>query len=165
MPEIISTTRRQFQQPTDPACSYPKTYYSTKFSTCTAVRVDSSGVYTCTTRLFRRCHLTRTKFLVQLRAVRIEWHSLYACTRRILCLCLIHPCRHPKKFHLSKILEVVSRPEFAQDHESGLRSDRGRVALCDFSKQWVNQNDFSLMSERTVHDTIRILDLHVSGYY
>ena len=40
---------------------------------CTAVRVDSSGVYTW---LYGRCHLTRT-------AVRIEWYSLYACTRRI----------------------------------------------------------------------------------
>jgi hypothetical protein len=28
--------------------------------------------------------------------------------------------------------KVVSRPEFAQDHESGLRSDRGPVVLCDF---------------------------------
>jgi hypothetical protein len=34
----------------------------------------------------------------------------------------------------SRILEAVSRPEFAQDHESGLRSDRGPVVLCDFSK-------------------------------
>ena len=32
----------------------------------------------------------------------------------------------------SRILEAVSRPEFAQDHESGLRSDRGPVVLCDF---------------------------------
>jgi hypothetical protein len=30
--------------------------------------------------------------------------------------------------------ETVSRPEFAQDHESGLRYDRGPVVLCDFSK-------------------------------
>ena len=30
--------------------------------------------------------------------------------------------------------KVESRPEFAQDHESGLRSDRGPVVLCDFSK-------------------------------
>ena len=29
---------------------------------------------------------------------------------------------------------VESRPEFAQDHESGLRSDRGPVVLCDFLK-------------------------------
>ena len=32
-------------------------------------------------------------------------------------------------FFLKKILEVVYRPEFAQDHESGLRSDRGPVVL------------------------------------
>ena len=36
------------------------------------------------------------------------------------------------KFRFSKILEVVSRPEFAQDHESGLRFDRGPVVLFDF---------------------------------
>ena len=37
---------------------------------------------------------------------------------------------------VSKILEVVFRPEFAQDHESGLRSYRGPVVLLvfDFSK-------------------------------
>ena len=39
-----------------------------------------------------------------------------------------------QKIPFSKILEVVSRPEFALDHESGLRSDRGPVVLCDFSK-------------------------------
>jgi hypothetical protein len=40
----------------------------------------------------------------------------------------------PKKDE--KVLEVVSidTPEFAQDHKSGLRSDRGPVVLCDFSK-------------------------------
>ena len=34
----------------------------------------------------------------------------------------------------SKILELISRPEFVRDHESGLRSDRGPVVLRDFSK-------------------------------
>ena len=33
----------------------------------------------------------------------------------------------------SKILELISRPELARDHESGLRSDRGPVVLRDFS--------------------------------
>jgi hypothetical protein len=49
-----------------------------------------------------------------------------------------------QKFPFSKILEVVSRPEFAQDHESGLRSDRGPVLLCDFSKLrfWKSPYDF-----------------------
>ena len=51
----------------------------------------------------------------------------------ILCLCSTLHGRHPKK-SFSKILEAVSRPEFAQDHESGLRSDRGPVVLCGFSK-------------------------------
>jgi hypothetical protein len=47
-----------------------------------------------------------------------------------------------------KILEVVFRPEFAQDHESGLRSDQGPAVLlhvvCDFSKLrfWKPPYDF-----------------------
>ena len=42
------------------------------------------------------------------------------------------------------ILQVGSRPEFAQDHESGLRSDRGPVVQCDFSKLrfWKSPYDF-----------------------
>jgi hypothetical protein len=44
------------------------------------------------------------------------------------------PWSSPKKI-VYENSEVVSRPEFAQDHESGLRSDRrGPVVLCDFSK-------------------------------
>jgi hypothetical protein len=41
-------------------------------------------------------------------------------------------------------MEVVSRPEFAEDHESGLRSDQGLVVLCDFSKLrfWKSPYDF-----------------------
>jgi hypothetical protein len=44
----------------------------------------------------------------------------------------------------SKILELISRPEFARDHESGLRSDRGPVVLRDFSKLqfWKSPYDF-----------------------
>ena len=45
------------------------------------------------------------------------------------------PGLHAKMF-VSKILEVVSRPEFAQDHISGLRSDRGPLVLCDFSMRF-----------------------------
>ena len=49
-----------------------------------------------------------------------------------------------QKLSFSKILEVGSSPEFAQDHESGLRSDRGPVVLCDFSKLrfWESPYDF-----------------------
>jgi hypothetical protein len=49
-----------------------------------------------------------------------------------------------QKIPFSKILEVVSRPEFAQDHGSGLKSDRGPVVLCDFSKLrfWKSPYDF-----------------------
>ena len=38
------------------------------------------------------------------------------------------------KILFSKVLEVVSGPYFAEDNESGLRSDQGQVVLCDFSK-------------------------------
>ena len=34
----------------------------------------------------------------------------------------------------SKILDIVYRPKFAQDHKSGPRSDRDPIVLCDFSK-------------------------------
>ena len=51
----------------------------------------------------------------------------------VLCLCLTRPGRHPKKL-FSKIMEVVSRPKVAEDHESGPRSDQGPVVLCDFSE-------------------------------
>ncbi len=45
---------------------------------------------------------------------------------------------------VSTLPQVESRPEFAQDHESGLRSDRGPVVLCDFSKLrfWKSPYDF-----------------------
>ena len=41
-----------------------------------------------------------------------------------------------QKLSVSTLPKVESRPEFAKDHESGLRSDRGPVVLpvCDFSK-------------------------------
>jgi hypothetical protein len=54
------------------------------------------------------------------------------------------------KNSLSKILEVVSRPEFAKDHESGLRSDRGPEVLCDFSKLrfWKSPYDFLILYGR-----------------
>jgi hypothetical protein len=51
----------------------------------------------------------------------------------VLCLCVTCRGRHSKN-PFSKILDVVSIPEFAQDHESALRSDVGPVVLCDFSK-------------------------------
>jgi hypothetical protein len=49
-----------------------------------------------------------------------------------------------QKLPVSTLLKVDSRPEFAQDHESGLRSDRGPVVLCDFSKFrfWKSPYDF-----------------------
>ena len=56
------------------------------------------------------------------------------------------PWSSPKKFPFSKILEVVSRPEFAQDHESGLRSDRGPVVLCDFSKLRFRKSPYEFLN-------------------
>jgi hypothetical protein len=40
------------------------------------------------------------------------------------------------KSEVSTLPKVESRPEFSQDHESGLRSDRGpvHVVLCDYSQ-------------------------------
>jgi hypothetical protein len=46
--------------------------------------------------------------------------------KSLLWICITRPGR-PQKFSFSKILEVVSRPEFVQDHESGFRSDRGPI--------------------------------------
>ena len=51
-------------------------------------------------------------------------------------------CKHPSAgvnktkfvFDLYADAKVVSGPEFDNDHESGLRSDRKPVVLCDFSK-------------------------------
>ena len=63
----------------------------------------------------------------------------------ILCLCSTLHGRHPKK-SFSKILEAVSRPEFAQDHESGLRSDRGPVVLCDFSKLRFRKSPYDFLN-------------------
>ena len=42
--------------------------------------------------------------------------------------------------------KVESRPEFAQDHESGLRSDRGPVVLCDFSKLRFRKSPYDFLN-------------------
>ena len=47
---------------------------------------------------------------------------------------------------VSKFLEVVSRPEFAQDHKSGLRSDRGPLVLCDFSKLRFQKSPYDFLN-------------------
>jgi hypothetical protein len=52
----------------------------------------------------------------------------------VLSVCLSTPRVVTQKLPVSTLLNVESRPEFTQDHESGLRSDRGPVVLCDFSK-------------------------------
>jgi hypothetical protein len=50
------------------------------------------------------------------------------------CLFAEAPLVVTQKLPVSTLPKVESRPEFAQDHESGFRSDRGPVVLCDFSK-------------------------------
>jgi hypothetical protein len=52
--------------------------------------------------------------------------------------------RYWYRFSIIRLPKVESRPEFAQDHESGLRSDRGPVFLCEFSKLrfWKSPYDF-----------------------
>jgi hypothetical protein len=76
-----------------------------------------------------------TKFSIYARisarqSLKLQISNLCSCISCHTVLLLNSPWSSP----FSKILEVVSRPEFAQDHESGLRSDRGPVVLCDFSK-------------------------------
>jgi hypothetical protein len=68
------------------------------------------------------------------------------------------PWSSSKNVFLNKTFEVVSRPEFAQNHESGLRSDWGPVVLCDFSKSRFRKSPCDLKicigdSARTTHHT------------
>ena len=53
--------------------------------------------------------------------------------------------RHPKTFG-STLLKVESRPKFAKDHISGLRSDRGPVVLCDFSKLRLRKSSYDFLN-------------------
>ena len=76
-----------------------------------------------------------TKFSIYARisarqSLKLQISNLCSCISCHTVLLFNSPWSSP----FSKILEVVSRPEFAQYHESGLRSDRGPVVLCDFSK-------------------------------
>jgi hypothetical protein len=81
------------------------------------------------------CTRVHTKFSIYARisarqSLKLQISNLCSCISCHTVLLFNSPWSSP----FSKILEVVSRPEFAQDHESGLRSDRGPVVLCDFSK-------------------------------
>mgnify|MGYP000220174848 CR=1 FL=1 len=51
---------------------------------------------------------------------------------------------HSMKYVSYRNLFEPGGPEFTEDHESGLRSDRGPVVLCDFSKLrfWKSPYDF-----------------------
>jgi hypothetical protein len=50
------------------------------------------------------------------------------------CFFVKAPMVSNQKISVSMMPKLVSRPEFAQDHQSGLRSDRAPVALWDFSE-------------------------------
>jgi hypothetical protein len=94
------------------------------------------GITVPTTRVPWYLHMcVHTKFSIYARisarqSLKLQISNLCSCISCHTVLLLNSPWSSP----FSKILEVVSRPEFAQDHESGLRSDRGPVVLCDFSK-------------------------------
>ena len=51
-----------------------------------------------------------------------------------------------QKLPVSTLPKVESIPEFAQDHESGLRSDRGTVVLCDFSKLRIQKSPYNFLN-------------------
>ena len=57
---------------------------------------------------------------------------------------------HTRSLHtknsVSIMPKVVSRPEFAQDHKSDLRSDRGSVVLCDFSKLRFRKSPYDFLN-------------------
>ena len=59
---------------------------------------------------------------------------------------LKHPWSSPKKFPVSMLPKVVFRSKFAQDHESGLRSDRRPVVLCDFSKLRFGKSPYDFLN-------------------
>ena len=51
-----------------------------------------------------------------------------------------------QKLPVSTLLKVESRPEFAQDHKSRLRSYRGPVVLCDFSKLRFQKSPYEFLN-------------------
>jgi hypothetical protein len=51
-----------------------------------------------------------------------------------------------QKLSVSTLPKVESRPEFAQDHKSGLRSDRRPVVLCDFSKLRFRKSPYDFLN-------------------
>jgi hypothetical protein len=68
--------------------------------------------------------------------IRIVLKSKLDVYTAVLCLCLTRPGRHPKIFRFRKFWRsylAILVEQFAQDHESGLRSDQGPVVLCDLS--------------------------------
>ena len=69
-------------------------------------------------------------------SIRIVLKSKLDVYTAVLCLCLTRPGRHPKIFRFRKFWRsylAILVEQFAQDHESGLRSDQGPVVLCDLS--------------------------------
>jgi hypothetical protein len=63
-----------------------------------------------------------------------------------VCSLLKAPLVVTQKLPVSTLLKVEYRPEFAQDHESGLRSYRGPVVLCDLSKLLVWKSPYEFLN-------------------
>ena len=61
-------------------------------------------------------------------------------------LAFIKPLVVTQKLSVSTLPKVVSRPEFAQDHKSSLRSDRGPVVLCDFPKLRLRKSPYDFLN-------------------
>ena len=59
-------------------------------------------------------------------------HGISSAGQNSYCLFASAPLVITQKLPVLTLPKVVSRPEFAQDHTSGLRSDRGPAILCDF---------------------------------
>ena len=122
--------------------------------TCTRVQYLYRNERTCLVRALVRSSIEKCACIVRyilISSYTAVCHTLAVCTHTavwvcthmcytqiypVLSVCLSTPGIHPKIFGFddAKDPKVVSiyRPEFAQDHESGLRSDWGTVVLCYF---------------------------------
>jgi hypothetical protein len=108
---------------------YARTQHSTATSNLVAARVavaSAEWYRTSTTAAVDLGRYRCTKFSTTSTAVQLYIDSTTVCS-------LKRPWSSPKKL-FSMVPKVESRPGLVQDHGSGLRSDRGPVVLCDFSK-------------------------------
>ena len=86
------------------------------------------------------------------RSPRLQSVSYATCTKfsidegRLYCGFAEAPLVVTQKLPVSTLLKVESRPEFAKDHESGIRSDRGPVVLCDFLKLRFRKSPYDFLN-------------------